>query len=89
MKFIHILFNSSSEFNGFCPIFAAKQDLPAMQVTSSLCKFSHHRDVIMRIVIREAGISRYHGGQIDGLSETPRSSQHYGIERFKGEPYPR
>ena len=34
--------------------------------------------------IREIGVSRRHGDLIEGPTETPRTSQHYSIERFKG-----
>ena len=36
------------------------------------------------IAIRETGVSRHHGGPIEGPSETPRTSQHYRIEGIEG-----
>ena len=36
--------------------------------------------IIRLIAVRETGISRHHGGQIEGPPETPRTSQHYHIE---------
>ena len=35
---------------------------------------------------RETGVSRHHGGLSEGYLETPWTSQHYGIEGFKGGP---
>ena len=35
---------------------------------------------------RETGVSRHQGGPIEGPPETPRTSQHYRIERIKGVP---
>ena len=29
--------------------------------------------------VRETGVSRYHGGQIEGIPETSRTSLHYRI----------
>ena len=41
---------------------------------------SVQRAPISRIAVRETGVSRHHRGPIEGLPETPRTSQHYHIE---------
>ena len=38
-----------------------------------------------RIAVRETGVSRHHGGQLEP-PEITRTSQHYCIERFSGDP---
>ena len=38
------------------------------------------------IAVRETGVSRHQGGQIEGPPETTRTSQHYRIEGIKGVP---
>lgn len=39
-----------------------------------------------RVAVREAAVSRQHGGPIEGPPETPRTSQHCRIQGFKGRP---
>ena len=39
---------------------------------------------IRRVAVRETGVSRYHGGPIEGPPETPRTPQHYRIKGIKG-----
>jgi len=43
---------------------------------------------VKTITIRrsDTGVSRHHGGPVAGPPETPRASQHYGIEGLKGSP---
>jgi len=41
---------------------------------------------IRRVAVRKASVSRQHGGPIEGPPETPRTSQHYRIQGFKGDP---
>ena len=38
------------------------------------------------LAVRETGVSRHQGGPIEGPPKTPRTSQHYRIERIKGVP---
>ena len=38
------------------------------------------KTAIRRTAVRETGVSRHHGGPIEGPPETPRTSQHYHIE---------
>ena len=35
------------------------------------------------IAVRETGVSRHHGGSIEGPPETPRTSQHYHFKEMK------
>ena len=39
---------------------------------------------IRRIAVRETGVSRPHGGPIEGPPEAPRAPQRYRVEGFKG-----
>ena len=38
---------------------------------------------IRRVAVRETGVSRHHGGPIEGPPETPRKSLYYRIEFSK------
>ena len=38
------------------------------------------------ITVRETGVSRHQGGQIEGPPDSPRTSQYYRIEGIKGVP---
>ena len=42
------------------------------------------KTTMTRTAVRETFVSRYHELPIEGPSETPRSSQKYGTEVFKG-----
>ena len=39
---------------------------------------------IRRTAVRETGDSWHHGSSIEGHPKTPRTSQYFGIEKFKG-----
>ena len=43
---------------------------------------------IRLIAVRETGVSRHHGGPIEGPPETPRTSQDYHIEGINYFPFP-
>jgi len=45
---------------------------------------SRNTKTIRLTAIGEAGVSRHHGGSIEGLPETILTSQHYSDEGFKG-----
>ena len=50
-------------------------------------KFTTNIPATGRLIgVRETGVSRHHGGPIEGPPETPRTSQQYIIERIKGVP---
>jgi len=42
------------------------------------------KNSLVSSAVRETGVSCHHGGPIEGAPETPRASQHYGLEGFKG-----
>ena len=55
-----------------------------------LIRFLHARNISQRalagkttavrlIAVRETGVSRHHGGPIEGPPETPRTSEHYRL----------
>ena len=47
---------------------------------AKLRKLNNYSDA----AVREASVSRYNGGPIEGSPETPRTSQHYHFEGLKG-----
>ena len=56
-----------------------------MEIYSSQCKKTARQEKRHRqtLAVRETGVSRHHGGPIEGPPETPRTSQHYRIEGIK------
>ena len=51
-----------------------------MKIEFSQCKKTPRQTY----AVRETGVSRHHGGTIEGLPEAPCTSQHYHIEGIKG-----